>query len=265
MIGSGRHPLTRIVLAAAPIVLVIGVVHWAFGARGASGARLAASLFSATLTVAIYAGYVRLVERRLLHEFGGGVAASIRELAGGLALGVGLFASTIGVSWALGVCTVERGAGWGRFGAAFGVSLGTAVVEEVLLRGVVFRILAEWLGKWTALSISAALFGALHAFNQGATVFACVAVALEAGVLLAAAYLLRRRLWLPIALHAGWNFAGEGIFGAIVSGNPAPGFYRTTLYGPPLLTGGAFGPEASLTAVALCSVASLALLRTAKR
>src|SRR5581483_7760086 len=91
------------------------------------------------------------------------------------------------------------------------------------------------------------------------------AIALEAGILLAAAYLLTRSLWLPIGLHFGWNFTEGGIFGAAVSGNGAKGLINTSLSGPQLLSGGAFGPEASVAAVGVCLVAAVVMLVLAAR
>lgn len=93
---------------------------------------------------------------------------------------------------------------------------------------------------------------------------------LEAGVLLGAAYALTGRLWLPIGLHIAWNFTEGSIFGMSVSGNTTAGFgdaglLRGTLSGPRILTGGAFGPEASVVAVLVCFLVAVYLLyRTVK-
>ena len=81
----------------------------------------------------------------------------------------------------------------------------------------------------------------------------------SSGVLLALAYAATRSLWLPIGLHFGWNFTEGGIFGAAVSGGLSDGLIRAPLAGPPLITGGAFGPEASLAALAVSLSASIAL------
>src|SRR5471030_2266301 len=81
----------------------------------------------------------------------------------------------------------------------------------------------------------------------GATIGSSVAIALEAGILLGAAYALTGRLWLPIGLHLGWNFAEGSIFGMAVSGGSQKGSLITgELHGSNLLTGGVFGPEASI-------------------
>ncbi len=133
------------------------------------------------------------------------------------------------------------------------------------MRAIVFRIVEESLGTWTALALSASLFGFLHAFNPGATATSTAAIALEAGILLAAAFLFTRRLWMAIGLHAGWNFTEGGLFGASVSGGAAHGLLRSRFSGAPLLSGGAFGPEASIVAVLVCLTAGILLLARARR
>ena len=138
-------------------------------------------------------------------------------------------------------------------------SLAAAVGEELLFRGAIFRIAEEWLGTTAALIISAVLFGAAHGLNSGATPISVAAIALEAGVLLGVAYSASRSLWLPIGMHFGWNFTEGGLFGASVSGGQSHGLVSVTLEGPVQLTGGSFGPEASIAAVAVCLVAAAML------
>src|SRR5215469_4308119 len=57
------------------------------------------------------------------------------------------------------------------------------------------------------------------------------------------------RVALTPGLHFGWNFTQGAVFGAAVSGYQLHGVYRFTFSGPTLVTGGAFGPEASIYAV----------------
>ena len=114
------------------------------------------------------------------------------------------------------------------------------------MRGIIFRIMEEGLGTWLALSISALLFGLLHLFNPNATILGALAIVLTAGIILGAAYVLTRTLWLPIGTHFGWNFTLGGIFGLAVSGREGKGLVEAELSGPTLISGGSFGPEASL-------------------
>jgi uncharacterized protein len=105
--------------------------------------------------------------------------------------------------------------------------------------------------------ISALIFGAGHLGNPNATLWAALAIAIEAGIMLAAAYVLTRRLWVPIGIHMAWNFVQGGIFGVAVSGNEAQGLLQSTLSGPTLLSGGEFGAEASIFAVIVCLTAGI--------
>jgi membrane protease YdiL (CAAX protease family) len=96
----------------------------------------------------------------------------------------------------------------------------------------------------------------------GAGLFSAVmlAIALTAGLLLAAAFVVTRRLWLVIGIHFAWNFTQGGIFGVAVSGHEVDGLLRSELSGPELIAGGDFGPEASIFAVGLCVPVAVYLL-----
>jgi membrane protease YdiL (CAAX protease family) len=159
----------------------------------------------------------------------------------------------------LGTVSFAGSGGFAGVGHAFANAMAAAVGEEIVFRGVVYRRLEERLGTTIALVVSAAAFGLVHAGNPGANWASTLAIALESGVLLGLAYAATRSLWLPIGLHFGWNFTEGGIFGAAVSGGQNSGLINAPLAGPPLITGGAFGPEASLAAIAVSLSASIAL------
>jgi CAAX protease family protein len=224
---------------------------------GADWAALGAALLLAAALVGVYVVLVRSMERRAASEL---APRPIRGLAG-IILGLALFSSVFGLLHLIGV------AQWQGISPSFDVapvlagSIIAAVGEELAFRGALFRILEERFGTATALIVSAALFGLLHALNPGATAASTTAIALEAGVLLGAAYALTRNLWFPIGLHLGWNFTEGGIFGVSISGGPAvKGIFSVSLTGRTLLTGGKFGPEASVVAIAVCLAAALVLL-----
>jgi uncharacterized protein len=175
-------------------------------------------------------------------------------------LGIVLFSAVYAVLWAMGAATFKG------FGTTDGLMLSlemalmAGVCEELIFRGAVYRLFEEGFGTAVALILSGVMFGLLHAANPGATLASTSAIALEAGVLLAAAYALTRSLWLPIGLHFGWNFTEGGIFGAAVSGHATKGLINAPISGSVLLTGGKFGPEASLPAVTVCVIAAIVIL-----
>jgi uncharacterized protein len=235
------------------------------GVSGSAVASIVVGPVLAVLAVLLYRLMVRFTERRTADELS--TADARRHLPGGVALGVGLFAAALAVIALLGGYTVT---GWGSVGgfvATLGMMTAVAVSEELLFRGVLFRLVEEKTGTWVALAVSGVLFGALHLLNPGATVVGAAAIAVEAGLMLGAAYVATRSLWLPIALHLGWNLAEGGIFGTTVSGSDATpsGLVESVMHGPALLTGGEFGPEASMVTVVAGVVATVVLLRKARR
>lgn len=209
-----------------------------------------------------YLSFVLLLEGRrpveLLHR------AAVPELLAGTLLGVALLSASLGLMALLGVFSVTGINPDAALWPILAESVMAGVVEELIVRGLVFRILEQWLGSWVALALSAALFGALHLANPHASLFSALAIALEAGVMLAAAFVLTRRLWLPIGIHLGWNFAQGGLFGVATSGKAYTGWLQSRLQGPELLSGGAFGAEGSVVALAVCLSAGLVLLWRAR-
>ena len=249
--GAGRGALNLVV-----VVVVIFAVQWLI--HGRVPGTLGLTLMSLVVIAAYIAGS-HWIERRKPAEL---IARQgFGEFATGGAIGFALFSVVMGLLWAAGA---YRPSGWGvvtPLAAGVLVALMGAVLEEILFRGFLFRLTAKLLGTWGALLVTSVLFGAAHAFNHGATIGSSVAIALEAGVLLGAAYAMTQRLWLPIGLHLGWNFTEGSVFGMSVSGGARQSSLITgTLHGPDLLTGGAFGPEASILAVLVCLAASVIIL-----
>ena len=227
---------------------------------------VAALLLGSAAVAALYVTLVRRFEKRRVSEFARGRALS--ELAAGLGVGAAVMLATGAVLWAT---------GWGVFTArpvsavvkALSIAVQSGTVEEIMFRGVILRLLWRGAGPWWALALSALLFGGLHLGNPDATPFAALCIALEAGVLLAAFYMLTGLLWMSIGVHAGWNFTQGWVLGAAVSGSS--GFVGGPLAHAPaqgvsaMLSGGGFGPEASLPALLLCTATGVAVLARARR
>jgi uncharacterized protein len=205
----------------------------------------------------LYSLQVRYFERRGVSELAPGDAPS--RLAAGIILGFILFGSVLALLYQGGYVSHVQFDGFAGLTTQASASLGAAVGEELLFRGAIFRITEEWLGTTAALVISAALFGAAHGLNSGATLIGVIAIALEAGVLLGIAYSASRSLWLPMGMHFGWNFTEGGLFGTAVSGGHSHGLVTVSLEGPVHITGGAFGPEASIIAIAVCLIMATTL------
>jgi membrane protease YdiL (CAAX protease family) len=260
------------VLRSAPVRIGLGVaalVGLSFGAHqlrlallGAGVPGLAAAALAALALVvlagAVYRTGVRTIEARAPSELAGPRAGV--ELGLGLLIGAGLIGSVVGVIALGGGYAVDGAHGPEVLFAPILMAASSAVLEELLMRGVIFRVLEERLGTWIALTLSSALFGAAHLGNPHATLGSALAIALEAGTLLGLAFVVTRRLWFPIGIHAGWNFTQAGVFGVAVSGDASfQGLLLSHPRGPDWLSGGLFGAEASLVAVGVCCAAAAAL------
>jgi hypothetical protein len=240
----------RILLGSVFVVATVAIIHIGagFAARNPNiksffaVSRLPA-LVAVVAVLFVYRGFVRWFEKRPVTELNARTAPP--NLIAGIALGAIVFALTIGVLSLLGVYRMVGVDSWKVLWPNAVAAAVAAVLEEVLFRGIIFRIAEESLGSWAALVISALLFGAVHLLDKNA-------------------YIVTRRLWFVIGVHFGWNFTEGGIFGAAVSGTSSPGLLKANVTGPAYLSGGAFGVEASVVAITICFLVAMAFLWRAK-
>lgn len=178
---------------------------------------------------------------------------AVVDLLAGLGFGAAYLFIVAGIMWLCGCCTFKQ-IGWDADAQlrAFLMFWGVAVGEEVIFRGVVFKWIDKRWGIWVATIISGFIFGFVHLTNTNGTVWSSIAIAIEAGLLFAALYKWSGSLWLPIGVHWSWNYTQGNILGFAVSGNDAGSTWLQVVPdGPDILTGGAFGAEASLISVIL--------------
>jgi len=274
--GLGRKivmfPLVRIIISLFFVVLVVTLINAIFKPLGHMlfpGEKLPIAwvsimmVFSATVVTLIYLAYVRIVERRPVTELALKYAPS--EVRIGYVIGAALMTVSIGILWLLGQYHVTGFNGATVLIVPFFATIFTAFFEEIVFRGIIFRIIHESLGSWIAVIISALIFGFAHGSNPNASLFSSVAIALEAGVLLSAVYLYTNRLWMVIGMHVSWNFFQGAVLGVNVSGTTARGLLKAKLEGPVLLTGGPFGAEASIITIIICLIVGIVFLFLAHR
>ena len=190
----------------------------------------------------------------------------------GGASGAALVALPIAVLFALGVYerVQLRGASPALLGVAALICI-AAILEELVYRCLLFRLLERAWGTKVALAVQAVVFALQHLENveQGGTrdvVTMLISVTLL-GLLWAGVFVMARNLWVVAANHAAWNFT------ILLSGMPLSGIedwrklapLESRLAGPDWLTGGMFGPESSLLVIASTTVAVVLLLRAARR
>jgi membrane protease YdiL (CAAX protease family) len=142
------------------------------------------------------------------------------------------------------------GSWWGEAWHSTIVLLPAAFFEELFIRGYVFAVLRRTAGWKLALIVTSVVFGFLHAWNPGADAESILAV-IVAGFFLGAIFLATRSLYAAGAAHFAWNWVMSGALHIAVSGVPSHDpDYRVVETGPDWLTGGPWGPEGGLAAVA---------------
>ncbi len=256
------------------IIVLIFAIMLAFGLGGEAishalpsqpAFQFMAKLAGALIVLLAYTALVRLGERRWPAELA--VSAAPVGILSGLFIGAALFSAVMAIligSGAYDFAYLGAAPAW----HGTGLAIESGVLEEILIRGVVMRLVWRAFGPVTAIFASALLFGVGHIGNPGATVFTTACVAIEAGIMLGSFYALTGRLWVSIGVHAGWNFTQGYLFGANVSGGDfgAAVSSSTPVAGvPDWLTGAGFGPEASLPSLAVCTIVGAVVLWLAWR
>ena len=259
-------PLTLMLIELVAIVAVgtgyTAVAHMALNKDDDAGYFLGA-LGLVVLLVLAWKALQRWLERRDDREFA--LSGADRELGLGLLYGFALFSAMTGIVALLGGFEVLGLRGQGQLWAMLSMAVTTGAIEEIIFRGILLRQIEAMLGTWAALITTSLLFGAAHLANPNSTLFAAFAIAMEAGILLGAAYLYTRRLWLAVGIHAAWNFTQGWVFSVPVSGQASLGLLITRRVGPDWLTGGDFGLEASVPALVMATGAGIVLLILAHR
>ena len=260
-----QFPLTRLVVLGFVIFRMMAMSNTdMITFKGDPLKSIAAVAGMATAALAVYVGWAQFIERRPASELS--LSGAGKEWGIGMLVGAGLYTSCALILIALGMYRIEGLNPWTFVIPAVAMALSSGMFEELLFRGVLFRSVEDMFGSWISLAVSSAVFGFVHLLNPGGTITGAIYISIEAGLLLAAAYMLTRRLWLSIGFHMSWNYTQSAIFSGIVSGGVSdPGLIRSNIRGPEVLTGGSFGLESSVIAFALCTATGILLLTMAVR
>lgn len=218
-------------------------------------------LFYLAATLALTWAFCRFLDRSSLSQLGLQKRRWLAYLGAGLGLGALLIILVFAVLWAAGWLTVDRSVTWQspEFVASVLTWIIISFVEELSFRGYIMQGLARAWGMPAAVAVSSVLFGAVHALNPNPSVLGVFTIVVI-GVLFACAYLLTRSLWLPVGLHIGWNLVEIQFLGFPGSGHTEPSILHTITRGPVVMTGGAFGPEGGIVALAAALLGIVMLL-----
>ena len=220
------------------------------------GARYLVPLIGAAAVTLVYLVFVRIVERRRnIEELS--ADGWLNEVGLGVGAGLALCLTVFAVQTAAGVVSIEGFAFPGGILARVVTQVCTAICLELVERGLLFRLAERLLGSWMALLASAVLFGGSVLMGGMPTSWA-LAAGLQSGLLFAAVYMVTRRLWAAIGLHAAILLAQLGLYGV-------NGFVVARLAGPEWLTGGAGGADASMPGLAITALLVVGLLTVAVR
>jgi uncharacterized protein len=255
-----RHPIARMLTALLAMFLALALSFALMESLLPKDNLVAWPNLVAALACALgYWAYVNRVERREVTELGG--SGALNEWARGAGLGVLLGLLTLAPLWGLGVYRIEALGDGSPLLKQMPEMLLVSVFEELLIRGVIFRIAEQAWGSRRALVLSAVVFVAAHLPGEISLMGMLVTAA--ASLAFTAAFQLSRRLWLPMGMHFAWNYLFSAVFSVPVSGHEAKGWLRGSMSGPDWLSGGAYGVEASAAALLVWAVASALLLRRA--
>jgi membrane protease YdiL (CAAX protease family) len=261
--------VTKIIIGFAVIGGLVALVEWLSGLLDKTQLNdntknVIIAISNSAIAISGYVLLFRMYEKREIKELSASTFTKNAVL--GCVSGFLLQSLFIIVIYLGGIYSVVRVNPVSMLFVPFSFALTSGFVAEILLIGVLFRLIEEQSGTLITLTIFTILFAVLHINAKGATIVSIGATACQAGFMLPAAYVFSRSLWLPIFLHFSWDFAEPGIFGGI---NPSTsitqGLLTSRITGAPFLTGGQSGPQDSIQSLVLCLLTGLLFLLLAKR
>lgn len=264
-----NSPITKIILALLTFMAVviisqqIAVKLLALTPLEKEYRNLLKGLFVSALCVFSYILFFKKYDKRTIVEFS--TKGLAKNLILGTLIGFTLQSLTILVIYLNGSYSVVNINPISFILIPFAIMFTVSIIEEILVRGIIFRIVEEKLGTYISLTISSVLFGVFHLANPNGTLISSICITM-AGFMLGAAFVYSRNLWFPIALHFAWNFTQSGIYGAITSGNEkTKSLLNAKIQGPQFITGGEFGPEGSIQAILFCAAGAILLLALSRK
>jgi membrane protease YdiL (CAAX protease family) len=238
-------------LLTAPLIIPAVKKYAPHGGATPLGLRLYIEIVSVVSILIVAWLMLHFIDRRSFVSLGLARRYALRDSLFGLIIGLGMMTACIGILYFYGWATPDATVAFSGSAlalAAFAMIANT-VTQEVMVRGYVQQTIQRQFGVLSGVIISALFFLVLHlGAIQGAILPAISLFA--AGILLGTAYAASGNLWLPIALHFGWNFLQGPVLGETVSGQSLDAGWRLFhLVGPAMMTGGKFGIEGGLIAI----------------
>ncbi|KPK87558.1 MAG: hypothetical protein AMS27_02365 [Bacteroides sp. SM23_62_1] len=256
-----NFPLVRIIVGiliciAVPLLLNRFALKPLFNALGIEETLnrcLRAVLTLLILMPYLYWLFYNKLEKREITELG--KKGLVKDLLAGLLLSAGTISLILLFLAIFGFFKIESFSPQISLIPLFIMMISLVFVEELLFRGIIYRIIENSLGTNLSLVISGLLFGLFHITNESMTIQSFFAVVIG-GMMVGIMFTFAKRLWLPVFFHFGWNFT-QVLYGVTLSGTDeykVDALFKSNLSGPDLLTGGKFGPENSIATIILTFV-----------
>ncbi|MGA8144831.1 MAG: CPBP family intramembrane glutamic endopeptidase [Candidatus Acidiferrales bacterium] len=210
-------------------------------------------------------GIMALIERRPIREYGMPVSEFLgKRFWQGVPLGFIMLSLLLVMIAALHGFSLD-GIGVGstealKYGALYFIGfILVGVFEEFSFRGYMQFTLGSGIGFWPAAILLSIAFGAIHLNNSGEAIFGAI-MAGSFGLVAAFALYRTGNLWLPIGMHASWDWGETYFYGTPDSGLLAQGhFLNSSFHGANWLTGGTVGPEGSWLVFAVLIIWAIAI------
>jgi uncharacterized protein len=188
-----------------------------------------------------YAMLVKMAEKRNAVEVFL-YAGMIAEISVGALSGFLFLCAMTAFLWSVGLYQVQMGHWQHIFGSIVFNSYLSGMIEELMFRAILLRILGRAFGIVWGLMLSSVFFGLAH-LTHGDWL-AVLGITINAGLTMGLLYMASGRVWMSVGLHTAWDFTEDSLLGV----NSRNGLLRSTpLAGKPeMLTGGQFGPDASI-------------------
>lgn len=255
----GRNALVRLIAGVACVLVPFLVTLMLVQALVPKDLRIAwHHLLAAAMCLAGYRFYVRRFEQREAGE--SALRGAGPGLLRGLGIGAAISVAVVAILAATGSLSIAGGAHWSAALKPLSEQAMVAVMEELLFRAVLFRVIEARWGTLVSLLANVLLFALAHLTNEHVTALAVLNTGI-AGLGLCAGWLLTRSLWLPAGMHFAWNYLFDGVLGVPVSGHAARGWLHVQLSGPEWLSGGAYGVEGSVVTLLVWAAAAAWMLR----
>lgn len=253
-------------LATVPLYLALSNVPLFFNNQDLLS--LLITLFSFAFISLLVFFRVKVIEKRSLSSIGFNKNNWLKKYSLGFLIGLVMMSIIVLILLLFGYITVEKNpiqpVGVSAISSVLVILFGWIIqgaTEEIVTRGWLLNVLSSKYNIGFGLLISSTLFGLMHLTNPNVNYIAVINIILV-GLFYGLYVIKTNDLWSVCGMHSAWNFAQGNIFGFEVSGlDISVGtLIDLNLVENDFITGGVFGPEASIVATFVLLLSIIILL-----